>query len=230
MALFGEKYGDNVRVIKFGESIELCGGIHVPTTSKIGLFKITSESAIAAGMRRIIAITGEAAEAYFREKAEKLDSISLLLKNPKDLNKAVEDLIQKNLQLTKEIEQLQREKAKIVKSELKAKITTINGVNFLGELADVDTNSVKDILFQLKGETENFVGVLGNADGDKCALSLIISDNLVEDKKWNASQIIREVATHIQGGGGGQAFFATAGGKKSEGLKTAIEAVKSRLN
>ena len=230
MALFGEKYGDNVRVIKFGESIELCGGIHVPSTSKIGLFKITSESAIAAGMRRIIAITGEAAEAYFREKAEKLDSISLLLKNPKDLNKAVEDLIQKNLQLTKEIEQLQREKAKIVKAELKAKITTINGINFLGELADVDTNSVKDILFQLKGETENFVGILGNAEGDKFALSLIISDNLVEDKKWNASQIIREVATHIQGGGGGQAFFATAGGKKSDGLKTAIEAVKSRLN
>jgi alanyl-tRNA synthetase len=230
MALFGEKYGDNVRVIKFGDSIELCGGIHVPSTSKIGLFKITSESAIAAGMRRIIAITGEAAEAYFREKAEKLDSISLLLKNPKDLNKAIEDLIHKNQQLTKEIEQFQREKAKIVKSELKAKITTINGINFLGELADVDTNSVKDILFQLKGETENFVGVLGNADGEKCALSLIISDNLVEDKKWNASQIIREVATHIQGGGGGQAFFATAGGKKSDGLKTAIEAVKSRLN
>jgi alanyl-tRNA synthetase len=230
MALFGEKYGENVRVIKFGDSVELCGGIHVSNTAKIGLFKITSESAIAAGMRRIIAITGEAAEAYFREKAEKLDSISLLLKNPKDLHKAVEDLIQKNLQLTKEIEQLQREKAKIVKSELKAKITTINGINFLGELADVDTNSVKDILFQLKGETTDFVGILGNADGDKCALSLIISDNLVEDKKWNASQIIREVATHIQGGGGGQAFFATAGGKKSEGLKTAIEAVKSRLN
>jgi alanyl-tRNA synthetase len=230
MALFGEKYGDSVRVIKFGDSIELCGGIHVPSTSKIGLFKITSESAVAAGVRRIEAITGPVAEAYFREKAVKLDSISLLLKNPKDLNKAVEDLIHKNLQLTKEIEQLQREKAKIVKSELKAKITTINGINFLGELADVDTNSVKDILFQLKGETENFVGVLGNADGEKCALSLIISDNLVEDKKWNASQIIREVSTHIQGGGGGQAFFATAGGKKSEGLKTAIEAVKSRLN
>jgi alanyl-tRNA synthetase len=230
MALFGEKYGENVRVIKFGDSIELCGGIHVPSLSKIGLFKITSESAVAAGVRRIEAITGPVAEAYFREKAEKLDSISLLLKNPKDLHKAVEDLMNKNQILTKEIEQLHREKAKIVKSELKAKITTINGINFLGELADVDTNSVKDILFQLKGETENFVGILGNADGDKCALSLIISDNLVEDKKWNASQIIREVSTHIQGGGGGQAFFATAGGKKSEGLKTAIEAVKSRLN
>jgi alanyl-tRNA synthetase len=230
MALFGEKYGDNVRVIKFGESIELCGGIHVPSTSKIGLFKITSESAVAAGVRRIEAITGPTAEAYFREKAEKLDSISLLLKNPKDLHKAVEDLMNKNQILTKEIEQLQREKAKIVKSELKAKITTINGINFLGELVDVDTNSVKDILFQLKGETENFVGILGNSDDDKCALSLIISVNLVEEKKWNASQIIREVSTHIQGGGGGQAFFATAGGKKSEGLKTAIEAVKSRLN
>jgi alanyl-tRNA synthetase len=229
MALFGEKYGDNVRVIKFGESIELCGGIHVTTTSKIGLFKITSESAIAAGMRRIIAITGEAAEAYFREKAEKLDSISLLLKNPKDLNKAVDDLLTKNQQLTKEIEQFQREKAKSVKSELKSKITDINGIHFLGEVISMDANSVKDILFQLKGETANFVGVIGNTEGEKCGLSLIISDNLVESNKWNAAQFIREVSSHIQGGGGGQPFFATAGGKNSNGLPTAIEALKKGL-
>jgi len=230
MALFGEKYGNEVRVIKFGDSIELCGGIHVSNTSKIGLFKITSESAVAAGIRRIEAITGSTAETFFREKADKLETINLLFKNPKDLNKAVADLLLKNQQLTKEIEQLQREKAKIVKADLKTKINLINDVHFLGELVDCDTNSVKDILFQLKGETTNFVGIIGNTEGDKCTLSLIISENLVEDKKWNASQIIREISTHIQGGGGGQAFFATAGGKKSEGLKAAIEAVKIKLN
>jgi alanyl-tRNA synthetase len=229
MALFGEKYGDNVRVIKFGDSVELCGGIHVSNTSKIGLFKVTSESAVAAGVRRIEAITGVTAEEFFKEKAAKLDAISLILKNPKDLEKAIDDLLTKNQQLTKEIEQFQREKAKSVKSELKSKITDINGIHFLGEVVSMDANSVKDILFQLKGETANFVGVIGNTEGEKCGLSLIISDNLVESNKWNAAQFIREVSSHIQGGGGGQPFFATAGGKNSNGLPTAIEALKKGL-
>ncbi len=229
MALFGEKYGDNVRVIKFGDSVELCGGIHVSNTSKIGLFKVTSESAVAAGVRRIEAITGATAEEFFKEKAAKLDAISLILKNPKDLEKAIDDLLTKNQQLTKEIEQFQREKAKSVKSELKSKITDINGIHFLGEVVSMDANSVKDILFQLKGETANFVGVIGNTEGEKCGLSLIISDNLVESNKWNAAQFIREVSSHIQGGGGGQPFFATAGGKNSNGLPTAIEALKKGL-
>jgi alanyl-tRNA synthetase len=229
MALFGEKYGDNVRVIKFGDSVELCGGIHVSNTSKIGLFKVTSESAVAAGVRRIEAITGATAEEFFKEKAAKLDAISLILKNPKDLEKAIDDLLTKNQQLTKEIEQFQREKAKSVKSELKSKITDINGIHFLGEVVSMDANSVKDILFQLKGETANFVGVIGNTEGEKCGLSLIISDDLVESNKWNAAQFIREVSSHIQGGGGGQPFFATAGGKNSNGLPTAIEALKKGL-
>ena len=229
MALFGEKYGDNVRVIKFGDSVELCGGIHVSNTSKIGLFKVTSESAVAAGVRRIEAITGATAEVFFKEKAAKLDAINWMLKNPKDLEKAIDDLLTKNQQLTKEIEQFQREQAKSVTSELKSKITDINGIHFLGEVVSMDANSVKDILFQLKGETANFVGVIGNTEGEKCGLSLIISDDLVESNKWNAAQFIREVSSHIQGGGGGQPFFATAGGKNSNGLPTAIEALKKGL-
>jgi alanyl-tRNA synthetase len=230
MALFGEKYGESVRVIQFGESVELCGGIHVAATGKIGLFKITSEAAVAAGIRRIEAITGPTAEKYFRDKAEKLDEIASLLKNPKDLSKAIEDLISKNQLLGKEVEQLLREKAKGLKAELKSKIQSIGSINFLGEIVDLDTNSIKDLLFQLKNETDNFIGVIGNSENDKCGLSLIISENLVQEKNLNASQIIREISTHIQGGGGGQPFFATAGGKRKEGLQSAINELKSKLS
>ena len=230
MALFGEKYGESVRVIQFGESVELCGGIHVSSTGKIGLFKITSEAAVAAGIRRIEAITGPTAEKYFRDKAEKLDEIASLLKNPKDLSKAIEDLISKNQLLGKEVEQLLREKAKGLKGELKSKIQSIGSINFLGEIVDLDTNSIKDLLFQLKNETDNFIGVIGNSENDKCSLSLIISENLVQEKNLNASQIIREISSHIQGGGGGQPFFATAGGKRKEGLQDAIQELKSKLS
>jgi alanyl-tRNA synthetase len=229
MALFGEKYGETVRVIQFGESVELCGGIHVPSTGKIGLFKITSESAVAAGIRRIEAITGPTAEKYFRDKAEKLDEITHLLKNPKDLAKTIEDLISKNQQLNKEVEQLIREKAKGLKIELKSKIQNLSSINFLGEIVELDTNSIKDLLFQLKNETDNFIGIIGNSENDKCGLSLIISENLVHEKNLNAAQIIREISTHIQGGGGGQVFFATAGGKKKEGLKDAITQLRNNL-
>jgi alanyl-tRNA synthetase len=229
MALFGEKYGDHVRVIKFGDSVELCGGIHVSNTSKIGLLKVTSESAVAAGIRRIEAITGATAEQYFKEKAAKLDAINELLKNPKDIEKAIVDLMAKNQQLNKEIESFQREKAKTIKSELKAKIISIGNIHFLGEIVALDANSVKDILFQLKAETTDFVGVIGNTEGEKCGLSLIISENLVEANQWNAAQFIREVSSHIQGGGGGQPFFATAGGKQASGLATAINAIRTKL-
>jgi alanyl-tRNA synthetase len=229
MALFGEKYGESVRVIQFGESVELCGGIHVSSTGKIGLFKITSESAVAAGVRRIEAITGPTAEKYFREKADTLDEIALLMKNPKNLIKAIEDLISKNQQLGKEVERLLREKVKGVKTDLKSKIHNLGKINFLGEIVEMDSNSIKDLLFQLKNETENFIGIIGDSGHDKCGLSLIISENIVQEKQLNASQIIREISVHIQGGGGGQAFFATAGGKKKEGLQNAISDLQSRL-
>jgi alanyl-tRNA synthetase len=216
-------------VIKFGESVELCGGIHVPDTSKIGLFKIVSESAVAAGVRRIEAITGKAAEAYFKEKAETLSQIQIALKNPKDIIKSVEDLMFKNQQLQKEIDLLIREKAGQLKSELKSQIVKIGDISFLGAIVDLDANSVKDILFQLKGENENFLAIIGNKESDKCGLSLMIDEKLVESNRWNAAQWIREVSPLIQGGGGGQPFFATAGGKNPEGLQTAIEACKAKI-
>ncbi|MGB0915422.1 MAG: alanine--tRNA ligase [Crocinitomicaceae bacterium] len=229
MALFGEKYGDTVRVIKFGDSVELCGGTHVQATGEIGLFIITSEGSVAAGVRRIEAITSEKAQAYYANKASKLDEVNAALKNPKDVVKAVNELLTKNASLIKELEQFQKEKTKAVKSGLKDAIKPHNGINLLSEIVELDGGSIKDILFQLKGENENFVGVLGGKDAGKCTLSIIASDNLVKEKDIHAGNIIREVSKHIQGGGGGQPFFATAGGKNPAGLEEAIAAVIEKL-
>ena len=184
---------------------------------------------MAAGIRRIEAITGPSAERYFKEKAATLDQLSALLKNPQNIQKSVLDLIEKNNELTKSLEQFQREKSKAIKAVLSTKISAENGIQFLGEIVDLDSDSVKDILFQLKSETDNFVGVIGNKDGAKCTLSLIISENLVKDKGWDASKLIRSAAQHIQGGGGGQNFFATAGGKLPSGLSMAISEIKLLL-
>jgi len=229
MALFGEKYGDTVRVIKFGDSVELCGGTHVKATGEIGLFIITSESAVAAGVRRIEAITSEKAEAFYAKKASQLDELSKTLKNPKDILKAVNDLIIKNNALSKEIESFQKNQAKQIKNDLKQKISSINGYNVLAEEIELDAGSIKDILFQLKGENSDFIGIIGGKDKDKCSLSVIISDNLVESKDLHAGNMIKEVAKLIQGGGGGQANYATAGGKNANGLTEAISNIKAKL-
>lgn len=229
MALFGEKYGDTVRVIKFGDSVELCGGTHVKATGDIGLFVITTETAVAAGVRRIEAITSKKAEEYYQKKSDLLDQVAETLKNPKDLLKAVTDLISKNASLGKEIEQFQKDRAKLVKSELKNKISEHDGINLLTDIVDLDGGSIKDILFQLKGEVDNFVGVIGGKDDGKCTLSIIASDNIVKEKDFHAGNIIREVSKHIQGGGGGQPFFATAGGKNADGLNDAIQEVLQKL-
>jgi alanyl-tRNA synthetase len=229
MALFGEKYGDAVRVIQFGDSIELCGGTHVPSTGTIGLFKIISESAVAAGIRRIEAISNEGAESYFREKAATLDAIAMTLKSPKNLLAAVEELQAKNSALQKQVETFMKEKALAVKSELKAKVETVGGVNYLEASLHLDAGSIKDIAYQLKGEVSDFVGIFGGVEGDKCSLTIIISESVVESKKLDAGKIIREVAKHIQGGGGGQAFFATAGGKNPSGIPAALEAFRSLI-
>jgi alanyl-tRNA synthetase len=230
MMLFGEKYGDSVRMIQFGDSKELCGGTHVSSTGSIGLFKITSESAVAAGIRRIEAITNETAENYFVEKATLLDTIAEKFKNPKNLEATIEDLIQKNNQLQKQIEFFQKEKAKLVKMELKQKIQEVNGVSLLNEKVTLDAASIKDILFQLKGEVNNFAGILGGVEEDKCSLSIIFDDAVVTSKNVNAGKLIRDLAKHINGGGGGQAFFATAGGKNSSGLKIAMEEFRMILS
>ncbi len=229
MALFGEKYGDTVRVIKFGDSVELCGGTHVSSTGQIGLFKITSEAAVAAGVRRIEAITSEKAEAFFEQKAATLDEIAFALKNPKDIVKAVTDLQTKNSVLQKEIEQYRRNHAQLIKADLKQRIQTSNGVNFLEAIVELDAASIKDILFNLKAEVENFVGVIGGKDDGKCSLSIIASDAIVVEKNFNAGTLIREVSALIQGGGGGQANFATAGGKNAGGLSEALGKVKSKI-
>ncbi|MCR9173433.1 MAG: alanine--tRNA ligase [bacterium] len=229
MALFGEKYGDTVRVIKFGDSVELCGGTHVQTTGEIGLFIITQETAVAAGVRRIEAITGKTAEAYYKKKAGLLDSLAAQLKNPKDIVKAVTDLTEKNAQLQKEIDQLKKDKAKGVKSELKSAIKEHNGIQLLSTTVELDGNSIKDILFQFKGEIDNFVGIIGGKADGKCTLSVIASDNLVKEKGIHAGNLVRSAAKHIQGGGGGQPFFATAGGKNPEGLAAAIAEIEGSI-
>lgn len=229
MMLFGEKYGDSVRMIQFGDSKELCGGTHVSSTGTIGLFKITSEAAVAAGIRRIEAITNETAENYFVEKATLLDTIAEKFKNPKNLEASIEDLIQKNNQLQKQIEQFQKEKAKLVKGELKQKIQEVNGVSLLNEKVSLDAASIKDILFQLKGEVTNFAGIIGGIEEDKCSLSIIFDENVVTNKNVDAGKLIRELAKHINGGGGGQAFFATAGGKNPAGIEKALSEFNSLL-
>jgi alanyl-tRNA synthetase len=225
MALFGEKYGDTVRIVKFGDSVELCGGTHVQATGEIGLCIIISESAIAAGVRRIEAITSKKAEQFYANNTEILNQVSEVLKQPKDLLKSVQDLIARNSTLNKEIESLKKDKAGNLKSELKAKVQVQNGVNVLAEIVELDGGSIKDILFQLKGEFDDFVGVVGGTTDDKCTLSIIASEAVVKSKDFNAGSIIREASKHIQGGGGGQAFFATAGGKNPEGLSEAIKVV-----
>src|SRR5690606_913618 len=213
----------------FGESIELCGGTHVTSTGQIGLFKIVTETAVAAGIRRIEAITSEVAENYYKERSEVLGQIAVSLKNPKDLVKAVTDLQTKNHELQKESERLLKERVAVVKQELKSKVQSVNGTNFLGEIVSLDAGSIKDILFQLKGEFPSFIGILGGKQDDKCSVSVIVTADLIQSKNLHAGNIIKEVAPLIQGGGGGQPFYATAGGKNANGLTQAIETVKGKL-
>ena len=230
MALFGEKYGDTVRVIEFGPSIELCGGIHVANTNQIGVFKLVAESAVAAGIRRIEAITGDAAMSYYKDKAAQLEQIEALLKKPADIVKAIEELQQKNTALGKEIEKFAKLQAQALKNELKNDVQAQDGLHFLFKEIQTDAASAKDILFQLRQEFAPFVGVLAHKDADKCGLTVIIDEALAAQKNWNAAQWIREVSPLIQGGGGGQAAFATAGGKNPAGLDAALQALQNKLS
>ena len=224
MALFGEKYGDTVRVIKFGPSIELCGGTHVDATGNIGFFKIVSESAVAAGIRRIEAITALEAEKYVRDLDNTMKTLKTLLKSPKSITQSVEKLIEQNKVLNKQIEQLLQEKATMLKNALKNEIKQTNGINIISKIIDVPSvDTMKTIAYQLKNEIDNNLFlVLGAKIGEKANLAIMISNDLVE-KGLNAGQIIREAAKEIKGGGGGQPFFATAGGKNPAGLQKALD-------
>lgn len=229
LALFGEKYGDAVRAIRFGESMELCGGIHVKNTSEIWHFKITSEGAVASGIRRIEAITGEAVKDYFATQDEVLEQIKAELKNAKDPVKAVNTLQDENAALKKQVEALLKDKAKNLKTELKAEISEINGVNFLAKKVDLDAGGIKDLAFQLGDEFENLFLLFGTEQNGKALLSCYISKDLAKEKDLHAGKIVKDLGKYIQGGGGGQPFFATAGGKKPEGINEALQEAQAYL-
>src|SRR5690554_6530724 len=222
MALFGEKYGDVVRAIKFGDSMELCGGIHVQNTADIWSFKIVSEGAVAAGIRRIEAITGDAVRAFYNNQEATLKEIKEALKNPQDTMKAVHSLQDENAKLKKQVEQLLKEKAKSLKGDLLAEVKEINGVKFLAKQVDLDATGAKDLAYEIGGTADNFFIVFGTVNEGKPMLTAYVSKEIVESKGLNAGQIVRELGKYIQGGGGGQAFFATAGGKNPDGIADAI--------
>ncbi|MCB2194788.1 MAG: alanine--tRNA ligase [Bacteroidetes bacterium] len=230
IALFGEKYGDTVRVIKFDDSVELCGGTHVSHTGQIGFFKIMSEGSIAAGIRRIEAITGEKVVEYVFNQMQELNEVKSLFKNPKNIVDSVKSLFDEIANLNKQIDEMTKEQAQAIKKHLKEQIQEINGVHFIGYKVGLNSaGAIKDLAFQMKNEIDNLVLVLGAEINQKANLSIMISESLVKDKGWNASQIIREAAKEIQGGGGGQPFYATAGGKNPEGIEAAIEKVKELI-
>jgi alanyl-tRNA synthetase len=226
MALFGEKYGDNVRAIKFGESMELCGGIHVNNTAEIWHFKIVSEGAVAAGIRRIEAITSDAVKAHFASYENTLNEIKAALKNPQDILKAVHNLQEDNAKLAKQIEALMKDKVKHLKASLASQIQEINGVQFLATQVELNPEGAKDLAYELAYELgnlgTNLFLVLATADEDKPMLTCYISKELVAAKNLNAGQVVRELGKFIQGGGGGQPFFATAGGKNVAGIAEAL--------
>jgi len=222
IALFGEKYGDAVRAIKFGKSMELCGGTHVDCTQDIWHFIITSEGAVASGIRRIEAITGDAAKQYFMERSEVFKNVQKVLNNSKDPVNSIEKLQEENNTLQKQLQQLLKDKAKNIKGELKSEVSQINGVNFLAKQLDLDANGLKDLAFELGGELDNLFILFGSDVEGKALLTCYISKDLAQEKGLNAGQIVRELGKYIQGGGGGQPFFATAGGKNPAGIPEAL--------
>ena len=229
-ALFGEKYGDYVRVITFDETFskELCGGTHVKATGQIGFFKIVAESAVAAGVRRIEAITGAGAEKYINEQNRLVQHLKELLKNPGDVAKSVESLLEENGRLKKEIEKSVIEKSSGLKNELAQKAETINGVNFIAQKVQLpNADAVKNLAYQLKDIVPNLFLLLATENEGKPGLTVMIAENLVKEKNLNAGTIVRELAKEIKGGGGGQPFFATAGGSDAGGIERALTKAKS---
>ena len=226
MMLFGEKYGDTVRTIKYGKSIELCGGTHVKNTGEIWHFKIMSESAIAAGIRRIEAITNDAVRDYFFAQDDEYSKLKKTLKNPSSVLKSVQVLQDENTKLKKEVEQLLKDKAGSLKEDLINNIQSIHHVNFLTSQINMDANTIKNLAFDIANKVENLFYINGADLNDKAFLTLYISKNLTEDNGLNAGNIVRELGKYIQGGGGGQPFFATAGGKNPAGIKNALEKAK----
>lgn len=230
LALFGEKYGDVVRTIKFGSSIELCGGTHVENTADIILFKLQSESSSAAGVRRIEATTGVAAIEELKDSFDKYNQILAELKNPAEPIDALQKVLDENKALKSQLEKFTLLQAKAEKEEWKNSFELINGINFLAVRTSLDANAIKQIAFPLRKELENVLLVVASDAEGKPSITVSISDNLVAEKGLNAGQIVRELGKEIQGGGGGQPFYATAGGKDVSGLDKALEKAKELVN
>jgi alanyl-tRNA synthetase len=226
MALFGEKYGDTVRAIKFGDSVELCGGTHVPATGTIGLFKIVHESAVAAGIRRIEAITAAAAEAFVAKEMQVLKEIQQLVKNPKNPTAGVLQLKEENNRLQKENERLRAEKAGALKDALLTNAEQIGDVQLIGQRVDLDNGSIKNLIFELKNEADNRVIALATAQNGKVLLSVGLSEKLITEKGLHAGKMVKQMAQLVKGGGGGQDGFATAGGKDVDGIDAALNLAK----
>lgn len=230
IALFGEKYGDLVRVIKFGDSIELCGGTHLESTGQIGLFIILSEGSISAGVRRIEAITGEKAEEYVNQNLKALKEVSSLFSNPADLKTTVTDFLSRHSSAVKQIEAFEKENAAKLKETLISEIEPENGINFLARKVGISNSAIiKDIAFQLKGEVESLFLVLAAEIDGKANIHVMISDNLVRERGLNAGKIIRELAKAVGGSGGGQPFYATAGGKEPAGIPDLLKQARELI-
>ena len=226
IALFGEKYGDKVRVVRFGPSCEFCGGIHALSTGRIGMFKIVSESSVAAGIRRIEAKTGGQCEEMMYLLEDSIKAIRALFNNAKDLRSVIEKYIEEHDTMKKSIEQFQAQAVERAKTSLIEKAHIINGVTVVAAVLPMPAQSAKDLAFKIRQEvSQNLLCVLGTVDHDKPTLSVMMSDDLVADHQLNAGQMVREAAKLIQGGGGGQPHYATAGGKNADGLSAAVDKV-----
>ena len=223
IALFGEKYGDKVRVVQFGSSVEFCGGCHVSATGKIGMVKIMSESSVAAGVRRIEAITGAKVEELLYNIQDTLSELKGMFNNAPDVKAAVAKAIEESASLKKQMESMVKEKAAQAKQTLIASSTMINGINVFKGVLPLPADAVKDIAFQLRAEQENALVIIGSVYDDKPMLTAAASDSLIKEQGINVGKTIREAAKLIQGGGGGQPHFATAGGKNLDGLSAAVD-------
>ena len=226
IALFGEKYGDKVRVVRFGPSVEFCGGIHVKSTGHIGFFKIISESSVAAGIRRVEALTGKAAEEAVYTIEDTFNDIRALFNNAKDLRATIEKSINENSNLKKEVESFRQQRVEELKTRLVNDARDVNGIKVVSAILPIAANSAKDLVFKIREAIpENLVCVIGSIANDKPMLSVMLSEDMVKDHGLNAGKIVREAAKLIKGGGGGQPHYAQAGGKDKDGIAAAVDKV-----
>ncbi len=230
IALFGEKYEDTVRTIKFGDSIELCGGTHVKNTSEIWQFKIKSEGAIASGIRRIEAITNVAVKEYYKDTITQYSQIKELLNNSKNPVVSLSELKKENLKLKKQVELLLKEKLLQIKVSSKNEIKDLNGINFLAKKVDLDVSNIKNLSFELAGELKNLFLIFIAENNSKATIVCYISKELVKTKGLDAREEVKKLSALIDGSGGGQDFFATAGGSNTDGVSLALDQASKRFN